>query len=247
MKMRIIKTALSAICLAALIGAAQAAPVTYDETLYQTTTGDPSQLSANLSMSYSGGILSITLQNISGAGAGDAAALAAAMISGIAFNLPSGVSVTGGSITPIGTQSPNPWDLPTANGQWGYANDGSGGALTHALLSYNAESSTMASDVNQTFVGPPPPNADGLNYGAVSLNIAAPGTPNVVDTIQLDLSVSGWGGSDAGLVTAIDGGNIAVIFGSADASSLPDGGTTIALLGFALVGVGALRRKLSKN
>lgn len=152
---------------------ANATVITYDETLYQTTSGDPSQLLANIDMLVSGQDLIITLQNVSLAGAADTTALAAAMISGIAFNLPGGVSITKGRITPDGVMSPNPWNPTTANQQWGYSNDGTGGALDHAALSYNAEASTMSSDVGTQF-DDSGGVIDGLNYGAVSQNITPP-------------------------------------------------------------------------
>lgn len=230
----------------AVVSTSRAVAISYDETLYQTSAGDPSQLMANVDMSVSGTTLSITLQNISLAGAADPAALASSMISGVAFNLPSGVTITAGSITPIGTQSPNPWNLTTANQQWGYANDGTGGSLDHAALSYNAEASTLSSDAPTRFDNSSG-NSDGLNYGAVSDNITPPGSPNVRDTIQLDLTLLNANGFDlTGLVPYIDEHPVAVIFGSANSTTVPDGGATVALLGMALAGLGGLARRLRR-
>ncbi len=227
---------------------AMGTPITYDEILFQGTSGDPSKLLANVDMSLAGSVLEVKIQNVSLAGAADPAALAASMVSGIAFNLPAGIAIVGGSITPVGTTSS--WTTTDAQKQWGYRNGlYTSGSMAYATYSYNAEASTLASNENHLFYtgANPPPNADGLNYGAVSQNIPPPGSPNVINEIDLFFTLSGTLPSN--LVDLIDNGKIAVEFGSPTDGThrIPDGGTTVVLLGFGLLGILGLGRRLVRG
>jgi hypothetical protein len=218
--------------------------VSYDETLFQSgQTLNAAGLQGNVSMGIDGNSLYIKLQNTSLAGS-VVAGSAAGGISGIAFNLPSGITITGGSITPVGTQNPSPWDMTAAQIQWGWRQGSpitASGGLAAALNTYSAETATMASDTTSSFGGG---NVDGLNYyaySAATTPVPGVGSPSVVDTVIIQLNLA----STTGLtVSGLDAGKIALIFGSAD--SVPDGGTTAMLLGIALSGLGFVARRVRK-
>jgi len=61
--------------------------------------------------------------------------------------------------------------------------------------------------------------------------------------------ISGWNGTDNVDFASFFNGqkNVSHVSLYGNQVGVPDGGTTIALLGFALVGIGALRNKFSKN
>jgi len=217
--------------------------VTYDETLFQADqTLDASKLIAKVYIGIEDNCVFIKLQNISEAGS-VLSGSAAGGISGVAINLGNG-TITGGSVTPIGTQSPSPWDLDEANSQWGWRQGSIGtGGLSHADYTYNAEASTMNSDTDFSFNGNPN-DVDGLNYYAYSTSTTpVPGSPYVVDTIEIKLILD-----DIGSLTVddIDNANIAVIFGSATATccnNVPDGGATSIMLGLSMLGLGFFSRR----
>ena len=233
---------------------AGATTVSYDEITYQNGTGVvPGSLSGQVDMFLSGNVLTVDLKNTSalmpGLTSGGLAELA-----GIAFNLPSGVGISGGSAAAAsGSTVFN--DGGTMNNQWGYsrASSGnlSGGAFAFFGLTYNADAATLVSDTTASFAGPPASQVDGLNYGAISAAQKAggtvPGHPYVVDTIELKFNLTGT--VPGNLISLIDAGSIGLMFGSPDTGpggSAPDGGATLALLGVGLVGVETLRRKLRK-
>ena len=204
-------------------------------------------------MTLSGSTLTVDVQNTSalmpGLTSGGLAELA-----GIAFNLPSGVGVSGGSAAPASGSTLNGGTLTDMNAQWGYSASGSsslsGGAFAFFTKTYNVDAATLTSDTTASFAGPPANQVDGLNYGAISTAQSAgtvPGHPYVVNTLQITFDLTGTIPSD--LLTEINNGNVGLMFGSPDTTpgTVPDGGSTMALLGIAMLGAETLRRKLTKN
>ena len=239
-----------------LAGAAGASPVTVDEIVYQSGTGlVPSSLSGVVNMTLSGNVLTVDLQNTS-ALMPNLTAGGLGELAGIAFNLPTGVGISVGSAAPAFGSSilGNGGTLSDMNAQWGYARASSGslsgGAFAFFNLSYNAAGSTLTSDTTASFAGGNPNQVDGLNYGAVSTAQSAgtvPGHPYVVDTLELTFNLTGTIPSD--LITEIDSSNVGLMFGSPDTgpgTNVPDGGGTMALLGFAMISAETLRRKVLK-
>jgi hypothetical protein len=98
-----------------------ATSLTIDEIVYQAATGlDPLKLSGTADATFSSGVLTISLTNTSS----DLGAVPDAnkLLVGIGFNLPSGMSITGGSVTvPLGSSVINFPSSPTnISGEWGW-------------------------------------------------------------------------------------------------------------------------------
>jgi hypothetical protein len=93
------------------------------------------------------------------------------------------------------------------------------------------------------FIGSPPKNIGGPDFGALSALETEFGSSQagVQDTVKFVLTLSGTAPS----VATIDAGNVVLAFGSP--TNVPDGGTTLTLLGSALVGLGLLRRRFGRR
>lgn len=234
-----------------MVSSASAINVGVDEIIFQNGAGlDSSQLSPSVSMSFNASVLTITLQNLSADTAGDGALV---LFTGLAFDLPTGVTVNNsvpssvGAVTAIGPSTLG-WNSTSAQGAWGWDNNSaglSGGALAYATLSgYDTRVSTVASDGKNAFDGTG--NAGGMDYGVFSAaESSVSPSPWVKDTLEitLNLNTSGYTGTD--LIGDI--GNVAAIFGSPNGTpSVPDGGATLALLGVGILGISAVRRRFVK-
>jgi hypothetical protein len=256
MKIRSSKLAVIAVASFLAVGLANAATITVDEYVYQNGTGVvPSSFSGAVNMSISGSVLTVDLQNTSAlmpnltsGGLGE--------LAGIAFNLPSGVGISGGSAAPASGSTLVGGTTSDMNAQWGYSRASgsgslSGGAFAYFTGSYNADAATVTADTTASFAGPPANQVDGLNYGAISTAQSAgtvPGHPYIVDTLEITFNLTGTIPSD--ILTQIENGSVGLMFGSPDTTpgnNVPDGGSTLALMGMALTGVGVVRRKLIKT
>lgn len=231
--------------------------VTYDEVLYQADpTVTAALLSAQVSMGVDGGFLYVRLRNVSpdtaltGSEHGNLGVL-----SGLAFNLPAGVGIGfgGDAYNAPGSMFASGGSAALMQSAWGWDYSGgallSGGALAEATLSYNARGATIASDGKHSFSDTSSsrsnPNAGGLDYGAKSaLESLAPGNAHVTDSVELKFLLTGTAPAD--LVGYIDSHSVAVYFASPTDCRVPDGGTTVALLGGAVVTLGALRRFMTR-
>ena len=218
--------------------------VSYDEILFQTPA-QPGSLSAAVRLGLDGTTLHILLRNTSP----DAAASgSSAELSGLAFSLPSGFSISGGSAAAASGSSMvniNAGSKPI-NKAWGYDFDvGSlgGGALAFASHTYNSRISTIASDGKHSFDNVNK-NANGLDYGAISsVETSPPGHEYIKDELEITLNLNVPSGYDLDdLVPAIDAAPMAVMFGSPNAGGVPDAGATAGLMAVALALLGLGRR-----
>lgn len=212
-------------------------PIDVEEILFEDGIPSPENLSGTVDMSWDGLKLSIVLTNTSGAigvaGAGN-------LLTGIGFQLP-GTLIIGGGTT---------GDL-SLDDQWGFNNLTSGHYNFPATLATNTQVSTMTADTQIEFDGSNPDNVNGPSWGILSAEPDAEspgGQSHVVGTITFEIDLTG-GTVPADIVSQINGGNVVLTFGSPKNSNLnvPDGGTTAALLGVALLGLGGARRALSRK
>src|SRR6266508_3177377 len=154
-------------------GVAEATAVTVDQVLYDSTSVvDSSLLSGTVDMSLSGNVLTIILTNTSLDGAGSGAGI---LLTGIGFELPTGVSISSGSAN-IGSSTAVNFAAPASgdiSSEWGYDNTplNSGFFLNNGVLSYNTVVSSMVSMTTNQFASGSlgqPPGLGGPDFGAIS-------------------------------------------------------------------------------
>ncbi len=229
--------------------------ITVDERL---APGDvnAAYLSGNVWMALSGSQLTITLQNTSTRDAGSGAGV---VLTGLGFNLPDGMSISGGSAVMgspdiAGTLGNAINFIKPAGGnvsqEWGYDTSGldSGALIGHSVNNSISSMESQTTDQFQNGSLVPPPNLDGPDMGLLSAAFTAAdlgtGVEAIQDTLTVTLNLSGTYSGD--LLAFIDSGNVALTFGSPGGTpSVPDGGSTLSLLGASLVGLQwfARRRK----
>ncbi len=178
--------------------------------------------------------LNIRLVNTSSATAPTGAG---GLLTGLAFDLPHGVDVLGGSVSLyngsvfVNSSTINPSTV------WGFQNASAPGHFNG--LAVDTVIACMSADTTQPFLGSSV--LAGPNYGLLSNNGSAGGLPGIQNGIVISLNLSG-----SVSLTDINNGLVAIEFGSPTGGSVPDGGSTLALLGLTLFGAGVLRRHLVK-
>lgn len=214
--------------------------VTEDEILYNSGE-NVSVLSADVDMSIVGQVLTVMVTNTSSANPGTDAGL---LLTGMGFNLPSGLSIAGGSVDMTGSDAVN-FSFPAGgdiSDQWAYANgnptgghfDGiSGGGDGPAVNTVNAIVSSHHVDGKIPFSGSGISN--GPDYGIVSDATFDSGSLEAIrDHATFSITLSGTVPGD--LVTQIDAAPIVLAFGSPTASTVPEP-SAFAMFGLIFAGV----------
>lgn len=232
--------------LAGSLGTAQALQITPDVILANAPAG----LSATVNMSVLGSVLTITLQNTSIAGS---ATGADGLLTGIAFSLPSAYTINSGmALIGAGSTVANQGNpIPGGNnisGEWGYQNTVSG---HYNGLDVNRQVSTMEADTAVKFSNTPIDKPDvlgGPDFGLVSKVGDPGGLTAIADSgvFVLNLSESVAAGDIEAFLAAIERGIVALTFGSPSSgpsTGVPDGGSSMLLLGMGLATLGWYSRK----
>jgi hypothetical protein len=231
-----------------------AVTIDIDQIIWETSSSgdfDPSAYSGTVDMSSSGTSLIITLTNTSGYAGVDGSYN---LLTGLGFNLPGGINVTGGDASMNGSTAinftPNPAYGGSVGGEWGYANDpdkghfGDGDALLHNPV--NTVVSSMIADVDNSFNSNyyEPEYMDGPEFGLLRRGgqCSDPGgLAAIQDTVIFDLTLSGdlpddWSDS-------INDEWVVISFASPDSTFPIPEPATMLLFGGGLIGLAAFGRK----
>ena len=231
---------------------ASADPIGVDQIIFQNTDGgNPAALNGTVDMSFAGSTLTIVLRNTSGATGATPGSFN--LLTGVAFNLPSGVTIgTGSAALTAGSSGVNWNNAVLGNNvsqEWGYDNNITSGPFQDVTtLDVNTAVSAMTSTSDAKFqegqlLSPEVLNGPemGLLSAAVSPSQAG-GLNAITDSVTITVNLAGTIGS--GLLDFIKNHDVVLSFASPD--SVPEGGSTAILLGLGLLGFGAIRRKLQK-
>lgn len=216
---------------------------------------DASQLSGKVVMSLSGDVLTIELRNTSADAAGSGAGV---LLTGIGFTLPDGVTIDGGQVVMGSTIPGSSADAVgfsivggNVSSEWGWDDGGlHSGALQNTTEPVNTSISSMESQTTAQFAPGSlvnPPNLDGPDMGLVSkaeTDGLGEGVEAIKDSVTITVKLVGT--VPGNLETLIDGGWVALTFGSPDTYTVPDTSSTLMLFGLAMMGIAGIRRKLGK-
>jgi len=229
-----------------------AVPIGVDQIIFQSGDGDPAALHGTVNMTVSGNTLTIVLRNTStdtGATPGSFN-----LLTGVAFNLPTGVTIGSGSAALTAGSTGVNWDNTVLGNnvsqEWGYDNNpiSNGPFQDVTTLDVNTAVSSMTSTSDIKFQPGqllPPEVLNGPEFGLLSAAVSpseAGGLNAITDSVTITLNLSGTITGD--LLAFIDSHDVVLSFASPN--TVPEGGSTAILLGLALLGFGGLRRKLQK-
>jgi hypothetical protein len=248
--LRRISTAVCLLSLLAVAGRANAVLITIDQVIYQSaagTTVTPSLLSGTLDVTASGSTLTILMRNTSP----DAAfvgggAPSTMLLSGFGLQLP-GVNITGGTVSVNGGSTAlnfGSQSTTVMGNQYLYANGIIDGYSLAGVLAVDSIVSSVNNGGGTRFIGAPPPTIDGPDFGALSASETEFGASQegVRDTVKFVLTLDGAAPSES----TIDAGHVVLAFGSPESvgGTVPDGGTSLTLLGLSLFGMGWVGRRI---
>lgn len=247
--------AFAALVLGSFVQQTHAVAINVDELLFQKDIANPallSQLAADIDIDVTGAQLKIVLKNLTGASTSSGALV---LLTGMGFNLPSGLSISSGTAAINPGSAAVGWVPSSANNlskEWGYQNghptsghlDGNG---TPGTLLVNTVVSSMQVDTTTQFLAgsiSSPGGLGGPDFGIVSTAGNPGGQESVRNAVLLTLTLnSAYSGGDAALESYIDSQNVVVTFASPDSGALTgkvsDTGSNLALLmGGLLAGAG---------
>jgi hypothetical protein len=226
---------------------ALAVPITVDQILYASGT-NLAGLSGTVDMTLSGNTLTITLTNTSLDSAGAGAGI---LLTGIGFQLPTGVSISSGSAT-IAAGSTGVAFSGTGgtsvSQEWGYDNSPLNSGLYSTAGGYTTVVSSMESQTQTQFAAgsiAPPVNLNGPDFGLVSTLETDPlgtGVEAIRNSIVISLLLTGPVPSN--LLALIQSGTVGLSFGSPNtATQVPEPSSLLLLSGAFFASAGYLRRK----
>ena len=225
---------------------ASATPISVDEIIYETKAGvDESVYAGLVTMELAGQMLKITLKNSSTGEAIAGSGGSENLLTGLAFNLPDTVTITGGDVRTGGSKLVNfiVSDKDVSE-EWGYDNNplDSGPFQDDDVvwLTYNTAVSAMVSSTSTQFESgslDATPGLNGPGFGLLSKsvdNAAAGGLEAIKDMVIITLTLDG---DTSGLIDLIEADSVAISFASPDssiggASTVPEPST------FALISLG---------
>ncbi len=216
---------------------ANALNMSFDQIIWQSDSGmNPANLGASVSMVSSADQLIITLTNTTTNYSSANDLPATAILTGIGFNLPGGLTIEGGSVAYT-----NYYGSVNPSTVWGYDGSVSTGPFANiATLPVDIAVSTLSAAVETPFLAGG--NIDGPRDGVLPASYSGPIGPNYgyfSPTAIITLNLSG--DLSAADLAYIDNHPIVVAFGSPTAPvSEP---STILLLGSGLLGLWGFRRK----
>jgi hypothetical protein len=242
---------LATLVLALFAATSSADTINVDQVLYQSGgVADASLLSGTVNMTLVGNVLTITLTNTSQDGAGDGAGI---LLTGIGFQLPTGVSISATGDTAVIATGSTAVNFAGGAGtnvsqEWGFdANPLNSGVFQSGitgLLSYNSVVGSMESITTDQFASGSLGGSPGLNgpdFGLISAKeTGSIGNQAAIrDSIVITLNLSGTIPSN--LLTTINNGNVGLSFGSPD--TVPEPATSALLALPCLAGLFFFRRK----
>ena len=244
-----VRTGLAAVfILVALVAPASATSITVDEILYASGT-NAANLSGTVEMTLVGSTLTITLKNTSTDAAGSGAGV---LLTGIGFQLPTGIAISGGTANMTGSTAVN-FTAPTGGDvskYWGYDTNplDSGVFQNEAWLDYNTVVGAMDSLTTTNFSGST--NLTGPDYGLISAlekDKLGGGMQAINNQLIITLNLSSKYPFNADeLLKSIQAGNVALSFGSPSLTTVPEPGS-LSLLGIGLTSLAALMRRSRKR
>ncbi len=231
---------------------ASAVPISVDQIIYENTGGgNPAALAGTVNMSVSGSTLTIVLRNTSTATGATPGSFN--LLTGVGFNLPTGVTIGSGSAALTAGSTGVNWNSAVLGNnvsqEWGYDNNVTSGPFQDVTtLDVNTAVSAMTSSSDSKFQAGqllPPEVLNGPEMGLLSAAVStseAGGLYAITDSVTISVNLSGSYGGD--LLAFIQANPVVLSFASPNA--VPEGGSTAIMLGLALLGFGGLRRKLQK-
>jgi hypothetical protein len=239
---------------------AGAVAINVDQIIYENADGgNPAALAGTVNMTVSGSTLTIVLRNTSTATGATPGSFN--LLTGLGFNLPTGVTIGSGAANLTAGSVGVNWNSAVlgnnVSGEWGYDNGVTAGPFDGVTtLDVNTAVSAMQASTDAKFSNTPllPPTVlDGPEFGLLSAAVSpseAGGLNAISDSITITLNLLGtWSGNGNALLNYINERGVVLSFASPDSvpgQRVPEGGSTAIMLGLALLGFGGLRRKLQK-